>query len=59
MGRPNWYYDHPPACTCARCAADRSRDDKPRNPLSSLRPRGGARYSESWLKRLWRKISGG
>ena len=19
MGRPNWYYDHPPACTCAQC----------------------------------------
>ena len=18
-GRPNWYYNHPPACTCAQC----------------------------------------
>ena len=53
MGRSNWYYDHPPACTCARCAADRSRPE-PRNPFSALRPRG-----ESWLKRLWRKLSGG
>ena len=22
-GRPNWYYDHPPACTCAQCNAQR------------------------------------
>jgi len=19
MGRPNWHYDHPPACTCVGC----------------------------------------
>ena len=22
-GRPNWYYDHPPACTCATCNEQR------------------------------------
>ena len=22
-GRPNWYYDHPPACTCAQCNMQR------------------------------------
>jgi len=25
MGRPNWHYDHPPACTCAQCAEYRLR----------------------------------
>lgn len=24
MGRPNWYYDHPPACTCDSCVRRRA-----------------------------------
>lgn len=24
MGRPNWHYDHPPACTCVSCSERRS-----------------------------------
>lgn len=22
--RPNWYYDHPPACTCQDCATKKA-----------------------------------
>ena len=55
MGRSNWYYDHPPACTCAKCVAERIQPEE-RNPLSRLissKPDRG-----NWLKRLWRKVSG-
>ena len=27
--RPNWYYDHPPACTCARCVGGGGRSRRP------------------------------
>ena len=23
MGRANWHYDHPPACTCVECSEKR------------------------------------
>ena len=25
MGRANWHYDHPPACTCVECSQKRIR----------------------------------
>jgi len=27
-GRPNWYYDHPPACTCSECLSPPTRSRK-------------------------------
>jgi hypothetical protein len=35
MGRANWHYDHPPACTCADCARERLR--KPRSLLGIMK----------------------
>jgi len=26
MGRSNWHYDHPPACTCVACVKERQKD---------------------------------
>ena len=26
MGRSNWHYDHPPACTCVKCVEERQKD---------------------------------
>tara|TARA_B100000530_G_C15782702_1_gene418211 strand:+ start:41 stop:259 length:219 start_codon:yes stop_codon:yes gene_type:complete len=34
MGRPNWHYDHPPACTCVECSEKRTQ--KNRNLLRKL-----------------------
>ncbi|MCI0438501.1 MAG: hypothetical protein L0177_05160 [Chloroflexi bacterium] len=36
MGRSNWHYDHPPACTCAACDA-RRRQRRTLSPASLLR----------------------
>ena len=36
-GRPNWYSDHPPACTCARCNEERM--NNPGRGAASLRRR--------------------
>ena len=38
--RPNWYYDHPPACTCANC-----------NSLRLNRKSTGQKI-KLWLKRI-------
>ena len=35
MGRPNWHYDNPPACTCADCARERLR--KPRSLVGIMK----------------------
>ena len=56
MGRPDWYYDHPPACTCVRCEEAR-RTGASRKPariasrLSSLGPMiGGKRWQRAFVK---------
>ena len=37
--RPNWHYDHPPACTCARCAGgSRPTQVGPKESDSDRRP---------------------
>ena len=36
MGRPNWYYDHPPTCTCAECTGRRLRKGKGWSPSAIL-----------------------
>ena len=36
-GRPNWYSDHPPACTCVRCNEERT--NSPGRGAASLRRR--------------------
>ncbi|MBI4202570.1 MAG: hypothetical protein HY532_05600 [Chloroflexi bacterium] len=48
MGRPNWYADHPPACTCAACEAKR---------VAGFRKKGISVLSSlsRWFKRLGRK----
>ena len=35
MGRPNWHYDHPPACTCVLCLE--KKDIKPRGFRNIIR----------------------
>ena len=43
-GRPNWYSEHPPACTCARCTGTgRSRRRRDRGRRDSVRQRRQAR----------------
>lgn len=37
MARPNWYYDHPPACTCAQCRPT-SRSHRRRGRNGSSKP---------------------
>ena len=60
MGRSNWYYDHPPACNCAKCTAERTQT-RSASPLSALRSAIAPKPSDkdSLLKRLRRKLSGG
>lgn len=39
-GRANWYYNHPPTCTCVDCNERR---------LGRKKDKG----KSSWLKKLW------
>lgn len=43
MGRANWHYDHPPACTCVVC-----------NERKDVKPKG----LQNIIKSLVRKIIG-
>ncbi len=41
--RPNWYNQHPPACTCVSCDRRRRGVSEARDPDGTHRPPGGAR----------------
>jgi hypothetical protein len=37
MGRPNWYYDHPPTCNCAACTEQRIQSAEKVTPKAIFR----------------------
>jgi len=41
--RPNWYYDHPPACTCVQCQRNRTGGTPPAGRGRGRPPAGGGR----------------
>lgn len=54
MGRPNWHYDHPPACTCYDCNEGGNRGQRARvrvdyddQDSGSRRGGGNARYDDN------------
>ena len=52
-GRPNWYYDHSPACTCAMCMRDRR--SLRRRPLNRRRHSPAGERNMRTRRRLSRR----
>ena len=48
-GRPHWYQDHPPACTCVRCVGRRFDYYKGSRQPRSRGPRSRARHRKPWI----------